>query len=71
MDHEHEFQQFSIAMIGIRWQCIDPSCNLIAPPCFTPTFEAKSKKAQVDEILDEHLGSNPWRDDHITVIDIP
>lgn len=59
-EHKHEFQQFSIAFLGLRWQCIDPSCNLIAPACFTPTFEAKSKAAQVDEILDEHLKPIGW-----------
>jgi len=58
MECEHEFQQFSIAMIGIRWQCV--KCDLIAPACFTPVFEAKSKKAQIDEILDEHLKPVGW-----------
>jgi hypothetical protein len=34
MDCQHEFRRFSIAMIGIRWQC--EKCNLIAPACFAP-----------------------------------
>jgi hypothetical protein len=58
---DHEFERFSIAFLGIRWQCI--KCDLIAPVCFTPVFEAKGKTAQVDEILDEHLSGNPW-DEH-------
>ena len=56
---DHEFEQFSIAMIGIRWQCV--RCDLIAPACFNPTFESKTLKAQAAETVDEHLDGNPWR----------
>lgn len=43
---EHKFQKFSIAMIGIRWQCV--KCDLIAPACFEPVDEAKA-------FFDEHI----------------
>lgn len=36
---DHKFDRFSIAMIGVRWQCV--KCDLIAPECFTPTPEAR------------------------------
>lgn len=52
----HKFAQFSIAMIGIRWQCV--YCDKIAPACFTPTDEAKADI--VDEILGVNLRSDPW-----------
>lgn len=35
---DHKFEQFSIAMIGIRWQCV--YCDLIAPACFNPKDES-------------------------------
>lgn len=51
---KHEFQRFSIAMIGIRWQCVN--CDLIAPECFEPIDSAKSEKARlIDKMLDEHF----------------
>jgi hypothetical protein len=34
----HRFQRFSIAMIGMRWQCV--KCDVIAPKCFQPTPES-------------------------------
>lgn len=37
-DCAHSFARFSIAMIGIRWQCVQ--CGLIAPECFSPVQSA-------------------------------
>lgn len=50
---EHSFQKFSIAMIGIRWQCV--KCDMIAPACFTPVDSAKTRTALIDEMLDAHF----------------
>lgn len=35
---DHKFSLFSIAMIGIRYQCV--KCDLIAPACFQPVESA-------------------------------
>lgn len=56
MECDHKFKKFSIAMIGIRWQCV--YCDKIAPACFTPTSEAVAD--DVDEILGNHLRPDPW-----------
>jgi hypothetical protein len=45
---EHQFEKFSIAMIGIRWQCI--LCDFIAPACFEPV-----ESAQANSFFDDHF----------------
>lgn len=45
---EHKFEKFSIAFLGIRYQCI--LCDLIAPACFTPVESAKA-----DKFFDDHI----------------
>lgn len=51
----HKFTRYSIAMIGMRWQC--DKCDLIAPPCFEPNPDARSDwqkgfDAALNEVLD-------------------
>jgi hypothetical protein len=38
---DHKFKRFSIAFLGLRWQCV--KCDKIAPACFQPTLEAISQ----------------------------
>lgn len=51
---EHKFQLFSIAMLGVRWQCV--RCDQIAPVCFSPTKEAMSDyESAMQDLFDEHI----------------
>jgi hypothetical protein len=50
----HSFSLFSIAMLGMRWQCI--KCDLIAPACFKPRPQATTRYQRLlDEVLNEHV----------------
>lgn len=46
---QHDWAQFSIAMLGIRWQCTE--CDLIAPACFVPI----ATKTAAEQFLDDHV----------------
>lgn len=61
---EHQFEKFSIAMIGIRWQCI--LCDLIAPPCFTPVESAKAPKRD-----DEEAATEKFFAEHFVIVKVP
>lgn len=50
---DHEYERFSIAFLGIRWQCV--KCDKIMPACFTPTDDALTKNGLIDTFLDEHF----------------
>lgn len=51
-EHKHIFQ-----MEGPTWACFghDDACGLRAPACFTPTWEATTKKGQIDLVLAGNL----------------
>jgi len=55
--HEHKFQRE-----GTTWACWghDDQCGYRAPACFSPVWEALTRKGQIDSILEETAG-DPWR----------
>ena len=52
MTHRHLFQ-----MEGSTRACFghDDACGLRAPACFTPVWEATTKRGKIDLVLNDHL----------------